>query len=87
MSPEELQELKMSTTAKLLDRIAVNEPLFNTLVTSMEKLSKELTGESTKWDLADHDTEVVKLRAYSEDLKFCGEIIESRVGLLGTDMI
>ena len=79
MSPEELDSLKASTTFKLLDRITVYEPLFNALLVSTEKLSKDLTGEATKWDMTDHKQEVGKLRAYAEDLKFCGEIIEKNL--------
>jgi hypothetical protein len=87
MSPEELASLKTSTTRELLDRIAEYEPLFDEYFLSTEKASKDLKGESTKWDEQDHETEVTRLRAYAEDIKFCGEIVGERLGLRGEQMI
>ena len=87
MSPQELAALKTSTTRQLLDRIVENEPLFDEYSLATEKALKGLNGESTKWDEQDHETEVTRLRAYAEDVKFCGEIVAERLGLRGEQMI
>ena len=87
MSPQELAALKLLTTRQLLDRIAENEPLFNEYAIATEKATKALSEESTKWDEQDHETEVTRLRAYAENIKFCGEIVAQRNGLRGEQMI
>ena len=87
MSPQELAALKLLTTRQLLDTIDENEPTFNTYVTATEKATRALGGESTKWDEEDHEVEVRRLRAYAENIKFCGELIEQRNGLRGEQMI
>ena len=73
MSPQELAALKLLTTRQLLDTIDENEPTFNKYATATEKATKALGGESTKWDEQDHEVEVIRLRAYAENIKFCGE--------------
>ena len=87
MSPQELAALKLQTTRELLETIDENEPTFNEYYVSMEKATKALGGDSTKYEEQDHDVEVVRLRAYSENIKFCGELVEQRVGLRGEQMI
>ena len=80
MSPEQFNKLKASTTFILRKRGRDNEPVFNDLVLSTEKLSRGLSGESTQWDNTDHEQEVDKLRGYAEDLCATGDIILERKG-------
>ena len=87
MSPEQYDKLKTYTTFILRKRAKENEPVFDQLLLSTEKLSSELTGESTQWDMTDHKQEVDKLQGYAEDLAATGEIIIGRKGWVGEQLI
>ena len=80
MSPDQFNKLKTSTTFVLRKRGRDNEPVFDGFVVSTEKLSSDLSGESTQWEITDHEQEVDKLRGYAEDLLATGEIILERRG-------
>ena len=87
MSPDQFEKLKAYSTFILRKRGRENEPIFDAFVISAEKLSSDLSGESTKWEITDHQQEVDKLRDYAEDLLATGEIIIERRGFTVQQLI